>query len=97
MVTQFFASIAFAVPASIIFALAAHGAEITPQSQPVCTSDCPIGNSAQPAITQNDPITNDLAECLKSLPAKDLRLITNDAQKPIILPAPYIGVGTEQD
>ena len=59
MVTQFFASIAFAVPASIIFALAAHGAEITPQSQPVCTSDCPIGNSAQPAITQNDPITND--------------------------------------
>ena len=75
MVTQFFASIAFAVPASIIFALAAHGAEITPQSQPVCTSDCPIGNSAQPAITQNYP----------------------DAQKPIILPAPYIGVGTEQD
>jgi hypothetical protein len=47
----------------------------------------------QPAITQllnrineADPITNDLAECLKSFAGKDLRLITNDAQGRLIIP-----------
>ena len=71
MVTQFFASIAFAVPASIIFALAAHGAEIkiTPQTQPDCSVVC----CTQDGVGQPPE------------------------QEPIILPAPYIGVGTEQD
>ena len=68
MVTQFFASIAFAIPASIIFALAAH-AEITPQTQPDCSVVC----CTQDGVGQPPE------------------------QEPIILPAPYIGVGTEQD
>ena len=68
MVTQFFASIAFAIPASIIFALAAHGAEITPQTQP----DCSVVVCTQDGVGQPE-------------------------QKPIVLPAPYIGAETEQD
>lgn len=47
----------------------------------------------QPAITQllnrvsgSDPITNDLAECLKPFAGRDLRLITNDAQGRLIIP-----------
>ena len=58
MVTQFFASIAFAIPASIIFALAAH-AEITPQTQPDCSVVCctqdGVGQPEQKPIVLPEP------------------------------------------
>ena len=61
MVTQFLASIAFAVPASIIFALAAHGEEIkiTPQTQPDCSVVCctqdGVGQPEQKPIVLPEP------------------------------------------
>lgn len=90
MLAQFITSISFAIPVSIIFALSAHGTEINPTVQPDCsTVVCTQDSSDLQTLT---PMTK--VDCSKVLCTTDG--IGQPKQESIVLPAPYIGVETEQ-